>query len=97
MTEITNKNPTETYVTWDYDLNTISGWTNNRYCVDAWLKQFPKNTELKLFESERNLTLSNVPMDEFRKATDLKRKRRNLTEQQRNELRDRLTASRLAS
>ncbi|MEH1850216.1 MAG: hypothetical protein V7L11_00700 [Nostoc sp.] len=92
-----DKDPTETYVTWDYDLNLVSGWSNHRWTVDIWLKQFPNYSQLKLFETERNLTLSNVPIDEFRKATDLKRKRRNLTDEQRNNLRDRLAASRVTS
>ncbi|MEH2316326.1 hypothetical protein [Nostoc sp.] len=92
--QIQDKDPTETYVLWDFDLNLVSGWTNQRWTVDSWLKQFPEYTHLTLFENERNLTLNNVPISEFRKSTDLKRKRRDLTEQQRNELRDRLAASR---
>ncbi|WP_375491498.1 hypothetical protein [uncultured Nostoc sp.] len=97
MTELSNKNPTETYVTWDYDTNLVSGWTNQRWTVDAWLKQFYEYCELKMFEGEKNLTLSNVPISDFRKSTDLKKKRKNLTDEQRNDLRYRLAASRVTS
>ena len=95
--ETLERNPTETYLTFDHDRNVVYGWTNYRHTIAAWLKQFPDYCEVKQSCGEKTVTMNNVPIDNFRKPTDLKRKRQNLTQEQRDKVRDRLAASRSSS
>jgi hypothetical protein len=95
--ETLERNPTETYCTWDYDRQVILGWSNYRHVIDSWLKQFPEYCKVEVSCGERVASINNVPMSIFLKASNLKKKSRNLTQEQRDALRDRLAASRSSS